>query len=214
MSSGWRVAGGGWRVVACARAWHDVAATHQPKHEVVPVAVEHVGLEALPNPPLAAADVRWILPLDLDALLEQREALDHAVVARRPHSLTRLAVVKDRRRRRQVAVALPEVLDSVKGAKVPLQVSGGANWKGLIPGRENDHTMFFATYGKISDEYGKYVTMGDVDAEMVYELGHRIQIIPSFYIQPSIQYVVDPGGGTNGDIDNALVLGAWIGAAF
>ncbi|MDF7808653.1 carbohydrate porin [Pontiellaceae bacterium B12219] len=99
-------------------------------------------------------------------------------------------------------------------AKVPLQISGGANWKGLIPGREDDRTMLFATYGKISDAYGQYVTMGDVDAEMVYELGHRVQIIPSFYIQPSVQYIVDPGGGTNGDIDNALVLGAWIGASF
>ncbi|MDF7799473.1 carbohydrate porin [Pontiellaceae bacterium B1224] len=99
-------------------------------------------------------------------------------------------------------------------AKVPLQISCGANWKGLIPSRPNDHTMAFATYGKISDEYGTYVTGGSVDAEMVYELGHRIQIIPSFYIQPSVQYVVDPGGGTNGDIDNALVLGAWIGASF
>ncbi|MDZ8118333.1 carbohydrate porin [Pontiella agarivorans] len=99
-------------------------------------------------------------------------------------------------------------------AKVPLQLSGGANWKGLIPGRENDHTMCFVTYGQISDEYGEYVTLDDVDAEMVYEFGHRIQIIPSFYIQPSVQYIVDPGGGTNGDVDNALVLGAWVGAAF
>ncbi|QBG48036.1 carbohydrate porin [Verrucomicrobia bacterium S94] len=99
-------------------------------------------------------------------------------------------------------------------AKVPMQISGGANWKGLFPGRENDHTMCFVTYGKISDEYGRYVSGGDVDAEMVYELGHRIQIIPSFYIQPSVQYIVDPGGGTNGDIDDALVLGAWIGASF
>lgn len=99
-------------------------------------------------------------------------------------------------------------------AKIPLQISGGANWKGLIPGRENDHTVFFATYGKVSDEYGKHVTKGDVDSEVVLELGHRIQVIPSFYIQPAVQYVIDPGGGTNGDIDNALVLGAWIGAAF
>ncbi len=99
-------------------------------------------------------------------------------------------------------------------AKTPLQISGGANWKGLIPGRENDHTVFFATYGKVSDDYGKYVTKGDVDSEVVLELGHRIQFIPSFYIQPAVQYIIDPGGGTNGDIDNALVLGAWVGATF
>jgi len=83
----------------------------------------------------------------------------------------------------------------------------------LIPGRENDHTVFFATYGEISDEYGKHVTKGYVDAEMVYELGYRIQIIPSIYIQPAVQYIVDPGGKTNGDLDNAVVIGAWIGMA-
>ena len=98
-------------------------------------------------------------------------------------------------------------------AKVPLQINGGANWKGLIPGRENDHTVFFVTYGEISDEYGKHVTKGHVDAEMVYELGYRIQIIPSIYIQPAVQYIVDPGGKTNGDLDNAVVIGAWISMA-
>ncbi|MCK9609324.1 MAG: carbohydrate porin [Methylomonas sp.] len=97
-------------------------------------------------------------------------------------------------------------------AKIPLQINGGANWKGLIPGRENDHTVFFTTYGKVSDVYGKYVTKGDVDAEIVFELGHRIQIIPSFYIQPSVQYIRKPGG--TGVIDDAVVLGAWIGASF
>jgi carbohydrate-selective porin OprB len=99
-------------------------------------------------------------------------------------------------------------------AKVPLQISGGANWKGLIPSRENDHTVFFATYGEISDKYGKYVTQGHVNAETVYELGHRIQITPAFYIQPAVQYIVNPGGGTNGNIDNATVVGAWIGMTF
>jgi carbohydrate-selective porin OprB len=100
-----------------------------------------------------------------------------------------------------------------KTASVPLQLSGGANWKGLIPGRENDHTMCFVTYAGLSDEWGDDAGQ-DVDYEMVYELGHRIQIIPSFYIQPSVQYIQNPGGGINGDLDNALVLGAWVGAAF
>lgn len=101
-----------------------------------------------------------------------------------------------------------------EAAKIPLQLSAGVNWKGLIPGREYDHTIFFATYGKVSDEYGKFITMGNVDSEIVFELGHRIQIIPSFYIQPAVQYIVEPGGGTNGDIDDAIVLGAWIGVTF
>jgi carbohydrate-selective porin OprB len=99
-------------------------------------------------------------------------------------------------------------------AKIPLQISAGANWKGLIPGREDDHTVFFATYGKVSDDFGKYVTLDDVDAEVVLELGHRIQLTPAIYIQPAVQYVVDPGGGTNGNIDDAVVLGMWMGMSF
>ncbi|WPJ97407.1 carbohydrate porin [Coraliomargarita algicola] len=101
-----------------------------------------------------------------------------------------------------------------ESAKIPLQISGGANWKGLIPGRENDHTVFFATYGQVSDEYGDHVTLADVDSEMVFELGHRIQLTPAFYIQPAVQYIVDPGGGTNGNVDDAFVVGAWIGMSF
>ena len=47
---------------------------------------------------------------------------------------------------------------------------------------------------------------------MVYELAHRIRIIPSFYIQPSVQYIRNPGG--TGNINDAVGLGAWVGASF
>ncbi len=93
----------------------------------------------------------------------------------------------------------------------PLQISAGANYKGLIPGRENDRTVAFVTYGKISDDYA--VSVGqNLDYEMVYEIGHRIQISPAFYIQPSVQYIQNPGG--SGNTDDAVVVGAWIGASF
>lgn len=93
----------------------------------------------------------------------------------------------------------------------PLQISAGANYKGLIPSRENDRTVAFVTYGEISDDYADSV-MQDLDYEMVYELGHRVQITPAFYIQPSVQYIHNPGG--SGNIDDAIVLGAWIGGSF
>jgi porin len=44
---------------------------------------------------------------------------------------------------------------------------------------------------------------------MPIEVGHRFQITPSIYAQPSIQYVVNPGG--TGDIDDALVIGVQAG---
>ena len=40
---------------------------------------------------------------------------------------------------------------------------------------------------------------GSPEYEMVLEIGHRFQVTPSTYIQPDIQYIVQPGG--TGDID-------------
>ncbi len=96
-------------------------------------------------------------------------------------------------------------------AKTPFQGSMGFVYDRLIPSRKNDRTFFYATYGQLSNDYGRSLSE-DVDFEAVYELGHRFQIIPSFFIQPSVQYIQRPGG--TGDIDNAVVLGAWIGASF
>ncbi len=96
-------------------------------------------------------------------------------------------------------------------ALTPLQISTGFNYRGLIPGRDEDRTVGFISYGDLSKKYGESVGE-DVNFEMVYELGYRIQVIPSFYLQPSVQYIKNPGG--TGDIDDAVVLGAWIGASF
>ncbi len=101
-----------------------------------------------------------------------------------------------------------------ESAKIPLQLNAGVNWKGLFPGRADDHTVFHATYGQVSDTYGKFITMDNVSSEVVLELGHRFQLLPSTYIQPAVQYIINPGGGTNGDLDNAVVIGAWFGASF
>lgn len=107
--------------------------------------------------------------------------------------------------------AFGAVTDQDDVAQMPLQLSCGANWKGLFPGREHDHTMAFMTYGGLSDEWGDSIGE-DVDYEMVYELGHRFQLTPAVYVQPSVQYIMNPGG--SGDVDDAVVLGAWVGAAF
>jgi porin len=44
------------------------------------------------------------------------------------------------------------------------------------------------------------------------EVGYRIQLNRFLYIQPDIQYIVQPGG--TGAIPNTLVLGAQIGVSF
>ena len=99
-----------------------------------------------------------------------------------------------------------------KVALTPIQASFGANYKGLIPGRPEDRTVFFFTYGDISDEAPRAASGSRRDYEIVYELNHRIQLSPAAYIQPSIQYIQNPGG--TGDINDAVVLGAWMGLTF
>eukprot|EP00903_Cladosiphon_okamuranus_P003526 g3524.t1 len=97
-------------------------------------------------------------------------------------------------------------------AFTPIQASFGANYTGLIPCRPDDRTVFFFTYGDISDQVPVAAGASRPDYEIVYELGHRIQLTPSSYIQPSVQYIQNPGG--TGDIDDAVVLGAWAGLTF
>ena len=97
-------------------------------------------------------------------------------------------------------------------ALTPIQTSFGANYKGLIPGRPEDRTVFFFTYAQISDEAPVTSFGSRADHEIVYELNHRIQLSPAAYIQPSVQYINRPGG--TGVIPDAVVVGAWVGLTF
>ena len=98
---------------------------------------------------------------------------------------------------------------------VPFQVNVGLNYKGLFPGRDNDHSMLHFIYGDLSRDYAraKLKPGGHLaDSEKVIELAHRFQLTRWSYFQPDLQYVIDPGG--TGDISNALVIGAQMGFTF
>lgn len=98
---------------------------------------------------------------------------------------------------------------------VPFQFNAGLNYKGLPPGRPDDRTMLHFIYGKISDDYARTVRVPggeEADSEKVLEFAHRFQITPWAYIQPDIQWVINPGG--TGDIDDAVVIGAQMGVTF
>ena len=98
---------------------------------------------------------------------------------------------------------------------VPFQVNVGLNYRGLIPRRDDDRTVFHFIYGDISDDYARRVRVpgGDkAESEKVLEFAHRFQLTPWSYIQPDIQYVIDPGG--TGDIPDAVVIGAQMGVVF
>jgi porin len=100
-------------------------------------------------------------------------------------------------------------------AIMPLQITCGANYKGFFPGRDDDRTVLFATYGDFSGEYAAgqaAASQAQSDYEMVLEAGHRFQLTPFAYIQPDVQYIVQPGG--TGNISDAVVVGAQFGVTF
>jgi porin len=100
-------------------------------------------------------------------------------------------------------------------AIIPLQSTLGAHYKGLLPGRPDDRTVAFVTYGQFSDAFSdEQAGLGNsrVSNEMVFEVGHRVQLTKYAYIQPDIQFIKRPGG--TGDIDDAVVLGVQFGASF
>lgn len=102
-----------------------------------------------------------------------------------------------------------------KVAIIPLQSSVGAHYKGLLPGRPDDRTVAFVTHGGFSDAYSDQLVAGGgsaVDHEMVFELGHRVQLTKYAYVQPDVQWIKRPGG--TGNIDDAVVLGVQFGASF
>ena len=102
-----------------------------------------------------------------------------------------------------------------KVAIIPVQSTLGAHYKGLLPGRPDDRTVAFVTYGGFSDAYSDELVAGGgspVDYEMVIEVGHRVQLTQYAYIQPDIQFIKHPGG--TGNIDDALVLAVQFGASF
>jgi len=100
-------------------------------------------------------------------------------------------------------------------AIIPLQSTLGANYKGLLPGRPDDRTVAFVTYGQFSEAFSdEQAGLGNsrVSHELVIEVGHRVQLTRYAYIQPDIQFIQRPGG--TGDIDDAVVLGVQFGASF
>ncbi|MEO8206506.1 MAG: carbohydrate porin, partial [Chthoniobacterales bacterium] len=100
-------------------------------------------------------------------------------------------------------------------AKIPYQINGGLIYKGLIPGRQQDQTIFGVIYGSFGSDYAQTVSPsggGYPSYELDFEFGYRINFSKFLYVQPDIQYVINPGG--TGNIPNALVLGSQMGVTF
>lgn len=99
-------------------------------------------------------------------------------------------------------------------ALVPFQTSFGAQYVGPLSGRNTDRLIFGTTYGELSRDFAneqEALGEGRPDYEWIFELGYRIQFTKFAYMQPDIQYIVQPGG--TGDIPDATVIGMQFGFA-
>jgi porin len=100
-------------------------------------------------------------------------------------------------------------------AKLPFEANGGIVYQGLIPTRDEDQTVFGVVYGQFSDDYAaanQAALGGYADYELVFEWGYRVQLSKFLYVQPNVQWVINPGGTYT--IPNALVLGAQCSVTF
>jgi porin len=100
-------------------------------------------------------------------------------------------------------------------SKLPFQVNSGIVYKGLVPTRDNDFTMLGFVYGNFSDDYADSMAStgaGSPSYEIAMEAGYRFQITKFAYVQPNVQWIINPGG--TGNIPNALVLGAQMNVTF
>jgi len=98
---------------------------------------------------------------------------------------------------------------------IPFQINAGAVYTGLIPGRPHDFTIFGASYGEFSTSYAGVEEedgYGYPTYELLYELGYRVNITETIYVQPTVEWVINPAGA--GTIPNAFVVGAQMGVSF
>lgn len=94
-------------------------------------------------------------------------------------------------------------------SQFPFFFSSGLTYEGLIPGRDQDVSLFGIVYGSYSSALRRSQAgspKGQQDFEMVLEWSYIIQIAPWLHLQPDVQYVINPGG--TGNIPDALVIGA------
>lgn len=99
--------------------------------------------------------------------------------------------------------------------KFPFFIMSGLIYKGLIPGFDNDVTACQVMWARYSDQLRRSQVESGQDPqryELVLEFTHKINITPWMYLQPDMQYIINPGG--TGTIKNAYVIGTRFGIVF
>lgn len=96
----------------------------------------------------------------------------------------------------------------------PFFMTAGIVFEGIVPTRKNDAFVLGIVYGKYSSDLRELQGRGDEKTqgfETVLEANYKAQITPFFYVQPDVQYIINPKGL---GIPNALVLGAQFSITF
>lgn len=98
---------------------------------------------------------------------------------------------------------------------VDFYLNTGLNYKGLLPGRGGDTcgvALGLASLSPGADGTLRDEGLSPQAAEMVLEATYQCVLTPCFFVQPDIQYIINPGAGSN--TGNALVLGARFSVVF
>lgn len=103
-------------------------------------------------------------------------------------------------------------------ARMPLMGFTGATWQGLIPGRDNDKLLGAVLIGSFSSDYADAQAAANPamgrpgNSEVVLDFSYIISLFGTAFIQPNIQYIMNPSGYSS--IDDALVVGMQFGISF
>lgn len=92
---------------------------------------------------------------------------------------------------------------------------GGLVYKGLIPTRDTDQTGVAFAYGNYSSESASLDRSRGVNPrtyQAVLEVDYRIQVNRFAYVQPTLQYIINPGA--RGAVNNDTILGLHFGVNF
>ncbi len=87
-------------------------------------------------------------------------------------------------------------------------IAGGVVTHGTFRTRESDSAGLYLSFVDLSDESGAEFARD----EFVIDGYYRLELAPGLFVQPELQYIVDPSGDP--DIDDALVAGIRAGVAF
>lgn len=94
---------------------------------------------------------------------------------------------------------------------VSAYLEGGLNYKGLLPGRDDDICGLACSYTRISDDFQSGESQ-PTHHETILEFTYQAILTPWLSIQPDVQYIFNPGAVTKQD--DALVAGVRMNFTF